>query len=93
MTSLHITSAVAYSTIRRVFRDPYVEVTTTTINRLARALDVAPTVLLAAKVDLKVVSELLRLAQLQSRLVSMRMCCQEMVKKMDELYERSRSVL
>jgi DNA-binding Xre family transcriptional regulator len=46
MTRLHITSEVAYSTIRRVFRDPYVEVTTTTINRLARALDVAPTSLL-----------------------------------------------
>lgn len=46
MTRLHITSEVAYSTIRRLFRDPYAEVTTTTINRLANALGVAPTSLL-----------------------------------------------
>jgi len=46
MTKLHITSEVAYSTIRRLFRDPYVEVTTTTINRLANALGVPPTSLL-----------------------------------------------
>ena len=46
MTRLHITSEVAYSTIRRVFRDPYAEVTTTTINRLAQALGVPPTSLL-----------------------------------------------
>ena len=46
MTRLHITSEVAYSTIRRIFRDPYVEVTTTTINRLATALGVPPTQLL-----------------------------------------------
>ena len=46
MTKLHIASEVAYSTIRRLFRDPYVEVTTTTINRLANALDVPPTSLL-----------------------------------------------
>jgi DNA-binding Xre family transcriptional regulator len=46
MTKLHITSEVAYSTIRRLFRDPYVEVTTTTINRLANALGVPPTTLL-----------------------------------------------
>jgi DNA-binding Xre family transcriptional regulator len=46
MTKLHIASEVAYSTIRRLFRDPYVEVTTTTINRLASALGVPPTTLL-----------------------------------------------
>ncbi len=46
MTRLHITSEVAYSTIRRIFRDPFVEVTTTTINRLATALGVPPSQLL-----------------------------------------------
>jgi transcriptional regulator with XRE-family HTH domain len=46
MTKLHITSEVAYSTIRRLFRDPYAEVTITTINRLANALGVPPTSLL-----------------------------------------------
>jgi hypothetical protein len=46
MTRLHITSEVAYSTIRRLFRDPYAEVTITTINRLANALGVPPTSLL-----------------------------------------------
>ena len=46
MTRLHIKSEVAYSTIRRLFRDPFAEVTTTTINRLANALGVPPTHLL-----------------------------------------------
>jgi DNA-binding Xre family transcriptional regulator len=46
MTKLHIKSEVAYSTIRRLFRDPFAEVTTTTINRLANALSVPPTDLL-----------------------------------------------
>ena len=46
MTKLHIKSEVAYSTIRRLFRDPFAEVTTTTINRLANALGVPPTDLL-----------------------------------------------
>jgi transcriptional regulator with XRE-family HTH domain len=42
MTKLHIKSEVAYSTVRRLFRDPFAEVTTTTINRLANALGVPP---------------------------------------------------
>ena len=46
MTKLHIKSEVAYSTVRRLFRDPFAEVTTTTINRLAIALAVPPTHLL-----------------------------------------------
>lgn len=46
MTRLHTRSEVAYNTIRRIFRDPYVEITTTTLNRLANALDVPPTDLL-----------------------------------------------
>jgi DNA-binding Xre family transcriptional regulator len=46
MTKLHIKSEVAYSTVRRLFRDPFAEVTTTTINRLANALGVPPTELL-----------------------------------------------
>ncbi len=40
MTKLHINSEVAYNTIRRIFRDPYVEITTTTLGRLAEALEV-----------------------------------------------------
>ncbi len=46
MTKLHTKSEVAYSTVRRLFRDPFAEVTTTTINRLAEALGVPPTHLL-----------------------------------------------
>lgn len=46
MTKLHIKSEVAYSTVRRLFRDPFAEVNTTTINRLADALGVPPTQLL-----------------------------------------------
>jgi len=42
MTKLHIKSEVAYSTVRRLFRDPFAEVTTTTINRLANALGIPP---------------------------------------------------
>ncbi len=46
MTKLHIKSEVAYSTVRRLFRDPFAEVTTATINRLADALGVPPSHLL-----------------------------------------------
>jgi DNA-binding Xre family transcriptional regulator len=41
MTKLHIKSEVAYNTIRRIFRDPYAEITTTTLARLAEALGVS----------------------------------------------------
>lgn len=41
MTRLHTKSEVAYNTIRRIFREPYVEVTTTTLARLAEALGVS----------------------------------------------------
>lgn len=51
MTKLHIRSEVAYSTVRRLFRDPFAEVTTTTINRLADALGVPPTELLEDVAD------------------------------------------
>jgi DNA-binding Xre family transcriptional regulator len=51
MTRLHTRSEVAYNTIRRIFRDPYVEITTTTLNRLANALDVPPTDLLESVPD------------------------------------------
>jgi transcriptional regulator with XRE-family HTH domain len=40
-TRLHHRSEVAYTTIRAVFRDPYTEVTITTLARLAEALGVA----------------------------------------------------
>jgi DNA-binding Xre family transcriptional regulator len=46
MTKLSHRSEVAYNTIRRIFRDPYVEVTTTTLRRLADALGVSTTDLL-----------------------------------------------
>lgn len=41
MTRLHTRSEVSYNTIRRLFRDPYVEITTTTLARLAEALGVS----------------------------------------------------
>jgi DNA-binding Xre family transcriptional regulator len=40
MTRLHTRSEVSYNAIRRIFRDPYVEVTTTTLVRLAEVLGV-----------------------------------------------------
>jgi len=41
MTKLSHRSEVAYGTIRRLFRDPYAEVTLSTLRRLANALGVA----------------------------------------------------
>lgn len=46
MTKLHKQSDVAYSVIRTLFRDPYHEVTLTTIARLGQALDVPTSELL-----------------------------------------------
>lgn len=46
MTRLHTKSEVSYNTVRRLFRDPFVEVTTTTLERLANALQVAPSELI-----------------------------------------------
>lgn len=40
MTKLHIRSEVAYGTIRKIFRDPYTEITITTLRRLAQVLGV-----------------------------------------------------
>jgi DNA-binding Xre family transcriptional regulator len=40
MTKLHHKSEVAYGTIRNIFRDPFTEVTITTLRRLAEALEV-----------------------------------------------------
>jgi DNA-binding Xre family transcriptional regulator len=42
MTKLSHRSEVAYNTIRRLFRDPYAEVTLTTLRRLADVLGVSP---------------------------------------------------
>jgi DNA-binding Xre family transcriptional regulator len=36
-------SDVAYNTVKAIYRDPYKEVTTTTLNKLARALGVPTT--------------------------------------------------
>jgi DNA-binding Xre family transcriptional regulator len=41
MTKLSHRSEVAYNTIRKLFRDPYAEVTVTTLRRLADALGVS----------------------------------------------------
>ena len=38
MTKLHIRSEVAYTTIRKVFKDPYTDITLTTLSKLAEAL-------------------------------------------------------
>lgn len=40
MTMLHKKSDVAYGTVRKIFRNPYTEITLTTLNRLAEALEV-----------------------------------------------------
>ena len=40
MTKLHQKSEVAYGTIRKVFRDPFTDVTIITLGRLAQALGV-----------------------------------------------------
>ena len=41
MTKLSHRSEVAYNTIRKLFRDPYAEVTVTTLRRIAKVLDVS----------------------------------------------------
>jgi DNA-binding Xre family transcriptional regulator len=41
MTKLHIRSEVAYTTIRKIFRDPYTDITLTTLSKLAQALNVS----------------------------------------------------
>jgi len=41
MTKLSHRSEVAYNTIRKLFRDPYAEVTVTTLRRLADVLGVS----------------------------------------------------
>lgn len=40
MSSLSRASDVSFNTIKRIFRDPYKEVTTTTLERIAKALGV-----------------------------------------------------
>lgn len=46
MTKLHKRSDVAYSVVRLVFRNPYTEVTLTTVARLGEALGVSTAELL-----------------------------------------------
>ncbi len=41
MTKLHIRSEVAYTTIRKIFKDPYTDITLTTLSKLADALGVS----------------------------------------------------
>lgn len=40
MTRLHNRSEVAYSTVRNVFRNPYTEITLSTLARLSETLEV-----------------------------------------------------
>ena len=42
MSRLSRESNMAYKTIQTIWRDPYHEVTTTTLNKLARTLEVNP---------------------------------------------------
>ncbi len=39
-TRLHHKSEIAYTTIRKIFRDPYTDITLVTLGRLAEALGV-----------------------------------------------------
>jgi len=41
MTRLHLDSEISYNNIRRSFRDPFAEISTTTLARLAEALGVS----------------------------------------------------
>jgi len=40
ISSLSRKADIGFSTVKRIFRDPYKEVTTTTLEKLARALEV-----------------------------------------------------
>ena len=46
MSSLSRASDVSFNTIKRIFRNPYKEVTTTTLERIARALGVPTSILI-----------------------------------------------
>jgi len=46
MSRLSRESNMAYKTIQTIWRDPYHEVTTTTLNKLARTLEVDPSELI-----------------------------------------------
>lgn len=46
MSRLSRESNMAYKTIQTIWRDPYHEVTTTTLNKLARTLGVDPSALI-----------------------------------------------
>ncbi len=41
MRKLASTAGIAYNTLRTIYRDPYRQVTTTTLERLAQALEVS----------------------------------------------------
>ncbi|BCL82766.1 helix-turn-helix transcriptional regulator [Ktedonobacteria bacterium brp13] len=46
MRKLVTTANIAYNTLRTIYRDPYREVSTATLNKLAKALDVPATMLI-----------------------------------------------
>ena len=46
MRKLSIEGHLAYKTVKEIWRDPYHEVTTTTLNKLARTLGVDPSELI-----------------------------------------------
>lgn len=52
MSSLARKADIGFSTVKRIFQDPYKEVTTTTLEKLAKALEV-PTADLIEDVDSK----------------------------------------
>lgn len=41
MSSLSRKADIGFSTVKRIFQDPYKEVTTTTLEKIARALEVS----------------------------------------------------
>lgn len=51
MTKLSQRSEVAYNTVRRIWRDPYTDVTLSTLRRLADVLEVNVSELLEATPD------------------------------------------
>lgn len=51
MSRLSREANMAYKTIQTIWRDPYHEVTTTTLNKLARTLGVSPSELIEYEPD------------------------------------------
>lgn len=50
-SSLSRAANISFNTVKRIFRDPYREITTTTLEKIARALDVEPGALMEVVPD------------------------------------------